>query len=132
MPDLLLAVNDLLREPPTGLLGLSPGPGLISGFVDLPILLPGTVNPSYGLTWNVTSFPPAAGRSFTEIQTFQYPYCLVTAFGRTFDGFDLPLERVRIVDAQVELRWFGPGLSRITLEFRPGWEVGASYLIILG
>lgn len=132
MPDLLLAVNDLLREPPTGVLGLSPGPGVLSGFVDLPILLPGTVVPSYGITLVATDPPPAVGRTFTAIPTFERPYCLVTLFGRTFDGFELPVERHAIRDRDAEIRWYAPGLARVWLEIAPGWEITVNYLIILG
>lgn len=132
MPDVVQPVKDLLQQPSTGFLGLHPGPGLLSGTVDLPILVPGTVIPSYGIAIVVSNPPPAAGRSFTEIPTFQWPYLLVSVFGRTFDGFLLPVERHRVSDGEAEIRWFAPGVQRVTLEFRPGWEAHVNYLILLG
>lgn len=132
MPDVIQPVKDLLQQPATGFLGLHPGPGLLTGSVDLPVLVPGTVIPSYGIAIVVSNPPVAAGRTFTEIATFERPWLLVTLFGQTFDGFNLPVERFAVQDAEAELRWFAPGIKRITLEFRPGWEAHVNYLILLG
>jgi len=132
MPDLLTPVRELVLSPPTKFLGLAVGPGLLSGFVDLPVLIPGTVNPSYGVSIVLGTYPPAAGRTFTEVPTFQYPWLLVTLWSRTFDSQDVPVERHRISDAVAEIRWFTPGIQRITLEFTSGYEAHVNYLIILG
>lgn len=132
MPDLLTPVREVIFSPPTQFLGLAVGPGLLSGFVDLPLLVPGTVNPSYGVSIVLGTYPPAAGRTFTEVPTFHRSWLLVTVWSRTFDGQDIPVERVSIRDAVAELRWFAPGVNRVTLEFAPGYEAHVNYLIILG
>lgn len=132
MADVLLPVKSLLEQPPAGILGLSTRPGLLSGFVDLPILVPGTVNPSYGIVLVVSNPPPAAGRTFTEIPTFQHDWVLVRLFASTFDQQHLPVETVHVKDAQAEIRWYAPGIVRVTLEFAPGWEAHVNYLILLG
>jgi len=132
MPDLLSPVREVIFSPPTKFLGLAIGPGLLSGFVDLPILVPGTANPSYGLSLVVGTYPPAAGRTFTEIPTFQRRWCLVSIYSRTFDSQDIPVERVSLYDAVAEVRWFAPGINRVTLELAPGYEAHVNYLIILG
>lgn len=132
MAESLVPVKALLEQPPTGILGLSPQPGLLGGTVDLPILVPGTVIPSYGIAVVVSNPPPAAGRSFTEIPTFQHPWLLVRLFAGTFDGFQLPVEAFDVKDAQTEIRWYAPGIQRVTLEFAAGWEAHVNYLILLG
>lgn len=132
MPDLLTPVREVIFSPPTKFLGLAVGPGLLSGSVDLPVLVPGTVNPSYGVSIVVGTYPAAAGRTFTEIPTFQKRWLLVTIYSRTFDNQDIPVERVAIYDAVAEVRWFAPGVDRVTFEFAPGYEAHVNYLIILG
>ena len=132
MADVLVPIKSLLEQPPAGILGLSTRPGLLSGFVDLPILVPGTVNPPYGISIVVSNPPPAAGRTFTEIPRFQHPWLLVRLFAATFDGQHLVVESFDVEDAQAEIRWYAPGIVRVTLEFSPGWEAHVNYLILLG
>lgn len=132
MVDLLTPVKELVLNPPVKLLGLAVGPGILSGFVDLPVLVPGTVNPSYGISIVITNPPAAAGRTFTEIPTFYRSWLLVTVFSRTFDNDDIPIQRVAIRDAVSSVRWFAPATQRVTLEFAPNYEAHVNYLIILG
>jgi len=132
MVDVLTPVKEIIQSPPTGLLGLAIGPGLLSGAGTLPLVVPGTLIPTYGVSVVVTSFPPTTGRTFHQIPIFQRPYLLITVFSRTFDNFDIPVERLPIYDADAEVRWLGPGVARATYEFAPFFEADVRSLIILG
>lgn len=130
MVDLLTPIRELVFSPPTRFLDRNIAPGDRDTSGDLPVLIPGTPFPSYGLVVTAVDWPPAVGRNFTEIATFQRPYVLVTLFSETFSGSLIPVERHRIYDRIAEIRWFGPGIQRISYELTPGFLVNFNYLYI--